>query len=159
MINEEEQDNMNHLSQLGQTIGISTHPDDEDAPLPERATPGWVRFMPAVIRESWSQGVTFNMDNASGDIFVEGFYKYGPLRLVITDQDGVVAHEQNDNKTPILSFSDLVNINFRYWMRVNRPKGTYIHPERPWLDAFKARNLVTRSVIYLPKEDKTEDSI
>lgn len=156
MINEEENDSISNLNQLGQAIGISTNPEDDDAPLPERVAPGWVRFMPAVIRESWSKGVTFNMDNASGDIFVEGFYKYGPLRLVIDEKDGVVAHETNEKVTPILSFEDLVSINFRYWLRVNRPKGTYIAPERPWLDAFKARNMVTRSVIYLPKESEEQ---
>ena len=78
----------------------------------------------------------------------------GPLRLTV-ERESIVAHESADRKTPILSYNDLVDINFRYWCRMNnRNKGTYIQPEQPWLESFKDRNLVTRTVVFVPREPK-----
>ena len=140
------------LDMLGQSIGMAA--DDESAALPKRAAPGMLRFMPPLIRETWDRGATFQLDNNTGDILIDGFYKNGPLRVSVTDE-GLVAHEFPDKKTPVAAFSDLVDINFRYWTKLNRPKGVYIHPERPWLDAFRERNLVTRTVIYIPADSQS----
>lgn len=149
-----EEDNVNHdaLDTLGRALGVSS---DDDAPLPKREAPGILRLLPALIQEAWEKGATFQLDNTTGDILLDGFYKFGPLRLSLTNE-GVVAQESPEKKTPILSFNDLVDINYRYWCRLNRPKGVYIHPERPWLDAFRERNMVTRTVIFVPVSDKSE---
>lgn len=153
MSSNEEHDSQRDLDALGKSIGVTA---GEDQPLPRREAPGLLRFLPPLVRDAWEKGATFQMDNATGDLLMAGFYKIGPLRLSLNDE-GIVAHEGAEKKTPILSFSDLVDINYRYWCRVNRPKGSYIHPERPWLDAFRERGMVTKTVIYIPAENIASD--
>lgn len=149
---QEDADNHRDLDNLGKSLGVDA--GEKPAEAPERKAPGILRFLPKLIQDAWEKGASFQVDNTTGDVLLDGFYRLGPLRLSLNDE-GIVAHEGSDKKTPILSFNDLVDINYRYWNRVsNRSKGSYIHPEQPWLDAFRQRNMVTRTVIFVPNEDK-----
>lgn len=146
----EDHETHNDLDNLGKSLGIEA---GEPAAAAKRAAPGILRYLPKLFQEAWGKGAYFQLDNVTGDVMMDGFYKMGPLRLTL-DGESVVAHE-GEKRTPILSYNDLVDINFRYWCRLNsRNKGTYIQPEQPWLESFKDRGMVTRTVVFVPKEAK-----
>lgn len=149
--NKEDKDTHSDLDSLGKSLGIDAGEPTANA---KRAAPGILHFLPKLLQEAWSKGAYFQLDNVTGDVMMEGFYKMGPLRLTV-DRESIVAQESPEKKTPILSYNDLVDINFRYWCRMNnRNKSTYIQPEQPWLESFKARDLVSRTVVFVPKETK-----
>ena len=111
---------------------------------------GLLRFFPPTLRDMARAGVNFTLDN-SGAVTVNGFYKRGPLSLEIGDDDSLTAIDRRGQKHPIGTYDDLVALNYRAWIQSNT-RGESFAPERPWLDAFIAKNWVKRQVIFVPRD-------
>jgi hypothetical protein len=148
----DESASLNALGALEQTMS-----SESLAPIPQRAAPGWLRFMPDVIRSLWDKGATFKMDGNSGEISLDGFYKNGPMRLLLRDE-GVVAIDRRGRETNIAKFEDLVELNFQFWRQANSQKNIYVQPQRPWLDGFLDKKLVKRQVIFIPADESEGES-
>ncbi|MCA8162046.1 hypothetical protein [Burkholderia cepacia] len=116
---------------------------------------GLLRFFPPTLRDMARAGVNFTLDN-SGAVTVNGFYKRGPLSIEIADDDSLTAIDRRGQKHPIRTYDDLVALNYRAWIQSNT-RGESFAPERPWLDAFIAKNWVKRQVIFVPR-DPTPDA-
>jgi hypothetical protein len=136
-----------HLTALGQ------HIDDDTAPLPERPLPNFLRFMPPFIHDLHRRGVEITLDPKNFELFLSGFYGNGPMRLIYEEKENrFVAVDKNDKRVIVADFSDLVLLNFDWWSQANT-RGKYQAPERPWLDGFRDKNLVKRSVIYVKNDN------
>lgn len=122
--------------------------DEGIANIEERAAPGLLRFMPALLQEFWAKKAYFSMDQG-GSIQMEGFYKNGPMRLEVRDNDRIVAIDRSDRETPINSFDDLVALNYLWWKQSNT-RNNYVVPQRPWIDSFLEKKLAKRKVLYVP---------
>ncbi|MBJ9920664.1 MULTISPECIES: hypothetical protein [Burkholderia] len=128
--------------------------DEEDLSKPLSPTfaegHGLLKFFPPTLRDMARAGVNFTLDN-SGAVTVNGFYKRGPLSLEIGDDDALTAIDRRGQRHPIGSYDDLVTLNYRAWIQSNT-RGESCAPERPWLDAFIAKNWVKRQVIFVPRD-------
>lgn len=125
-----------------------------------RPMPGFIQFMPPLVKELFQKNVELTLD-ANGFLLLNGFYDNGPLRLQVDEKGRFKAIDKRDRVTPIASYDDLVMINFDWWKITNAAsKGKkYTAPNRPWLNSFKDKNLVKRSVIYIENDgqDTTEE--
>lgn len=149
-----ESTSLNDLDALGQSMGEGAAAGL--APLPARAAPAFLRFMPDAIRELWNKGANFNLDGTSGEITLDGFYKNGPMRLVLRQEgkkEGMVAIDKRGRETNIRGFDDLVELNYIHWRQANSQKNTYVQPSRPWLDAFLDKKKVKRQVFFVPADE------
>ena len=145
------------LDTLGQKIS-SAHDqhhdlDDDTRPLELKPMPGFIKWLPPIFKDMYQQGATLSTDK-NQNIQVEGFYANGPMTLV--DEDGkLYAVDKNKKRVPIKAFDDLVMLNYEWWLQA-QTRSNYVHPERPWLDKFREKNLVQRKVIYVPNEPDGE---
>ncbi|WP_416268318.1 hypothetical protein SD235_11770 [Burkholderia cepacia] len=130
--------------------------DDVDLSKPLAPThdenKGFMRFMPALIKEMNRRGVPFNIDGNTGAITIEGFYKNGPMKLEVDDNDDIVSIDKRGRRQVMQTYDDLVKLNFTWW-RDSPGKCVNVNPDRPWLDAFLDKNLVKRQVIFVPRDD------
>ena len=124
----------------------------------ERPLPNFLKFFPPLIQDLWKRGVDITMDPKEGELLLDGFYDNGPLRLRF-ENDRFKAIDKRAKVTPISSYDDLVMVNFEWWKAANA--GTknkkYTAPNRPWLDAFKEKKLVKRSVIYVENDGQGDE--
>lgn len=128
-------------------------------PLEITAAPGFLRFMPELIKRLHSMGGKVSL-NDDGSMLLEGFYKNGALRLEIEegkkDTIKIVAVDKRGRRKEISTIDDLVQINFAWW-KISNGRGTYIVPERPWLDQFIEKRWVRKKIIYEPIESEGEE--
>lgn len=128
-------------------------------PLEITAAPGFLRFMPELIKRLHSMGGKVSL-NDDGSMLLEGFYKNGALRLEIeegkNDTIKIVAVDKRGRRKEISTIDDLVQINFAWW-KISNGRGTYIVPERPWLDQFIEKRWVRKKIIYEPIESEGEE--
>lgn len=145
------------LHQLGQSLGVDVGDVDVDLSKPLAPThdenKGFMRFMPALIKEMNRNGVPFTIDGPTGIITISGFYKNGPMTLEVEDNNDIVAIDKRARRKVMKSYDDLVQLNFEWWRR-STGRGINVTPDRPWLDAFIAKNWVKRQVIFVPREDQ-----
>lgn len=147
--NNDENTNLGQLNELTQRLtGSAATSDDGISDVEERAAPGVLRFLPPLLQEFWAKKAYFSMDQ-SGTILMDGFYKNGPIRLDIRENNQVVAIDRRNREKKIKSFDDLVDLNFQAWKQ-STTKTSYVVPQRPWIDSFMEKKLVKRKVIYLP---------
>lgn len=142
---------------------LQTHLGPSSAPAtPARTMPNFIKFFPPLIQDLFQRGVDITMDPKAGELLLDGFYDNGPLRLS-EENDRFKAIDKRNKSTPISNYDDLVMLNFEWWKITNAAsKGKkYTPPNRPWLDSFKDKKLVKRSVIYIENDgtggDETED--
>lgn len=134
-------------------------PDVEDVDLSKPLAPthdenkGFMRFMPALIKEMNRKGVPFSLDGASGGITIEGFYKNGAMKLEIEANDDIVAIDKHGKRKVMTSFEALVKLNFDWWRR-STGRGELRNPDRPWLDEFLTKGWVKRQVIFVPRDEQ-----
>lgn len=134
-------------------------PDVEDVDLSKPLAPthdenkGFMRFMPALIKEMNRKGVPFSLDGASGEITIEGFYKNGAMKLEIEANDDIVAIDKHGKRKVMTSFEALVKLNFDWWRR-STGRGELRNPDRPWLDEFLTKGWVKRQVIFVPRDEQ-----
>lgn len=122
---------------------------------PVRPMPHFIQFMPPLIKDLFQRGVDFSLD-PSGALLLSGFYDNGPLQLLVDAQGHFSAIDKRKKSTPITNYDDLVMINYDWWKITNAAsKGKkYTAPNSPWLEAFKDKKLVRRSVIYIENDGK-----
>lgn len=154
----DETNNLDQLTALDQRLNGPSSSDDGIHDVEERAAPGMLRFLPPLLQDFWARKAYFTMDQ-QGAIQMDGFYKHGPMRLDIRDNNQLVAIDRRNRETKINSFDDLVMLNFEWWKSSNT-KNQYVVPQRPWIDSFTEKKLVKRKVIYLPydAEDNAEEA-
>lgn len=152
-MSENEENSLDQLGALGKSMG---HGEGADQGVPARVAPGWLKFMPGLVRELWDKGVEFTLDGQSGDINMIGFYKQDPVKLELRD-DGMVAIDKRGRETNIKSFDDLVDLNYTFWRQANSRKGVYVQPVQPWLGAFLEKKKVKRQVLFVPVDDDGEE--
>ncbi|MCA8148167.1 hypothetical protein [Burkholderia vietnamiensis] len=134
-------------------------PDVDDVDLSKPLAPthdenkGFMRFMPALIKEMNRKGVPFTIDGNTGIITISGFYKNGPMTLEVEANDDIVAIDKRARRKVMKTYDDLVKLNF-FWWQQSTGQGVPRNPDRPWLDAFLDKGWVRRSVIYLPSTDQ-----
>lgn len=135
-------------------------PDVEDVDLSTPLAPthdenkGFMRFMPALIKEMNRNGVPFTIDGNTGIITIDGFYKNGPMTLEVEANDDIVSIDKRTRRKVMKAYDDLVALNYKWW-RGSTGRGVNVTPDRPWLDAFIAKNLVKRQVIFVPRDEQT----
>lgn len=140
--------------QLNATLGQGA--EDDLTPLDIKPLPGFLRFMPELIKSIHAMGAQFQM-SVDGVLLVDGFYRNGPMRLDLDDHGHLVAIDRRDRKTAIATVDDLIQLNFQWW-RMSISKTTYMPPERPWLDKFIEKRWVRRKVIFEPLEGAEGDA-
>lgn len=127
-------------------------------PLEITAAPGFLRFMPELIKRLHSMGGKVSL-NDDGSMLLEGFYKNGPMRLEIEEAKNgdikIIAVDKRNRRKEISTIDDLVQINFSWW-KISNGRGTYLMPERPWLDQFIEKRWVRKKIIYEPLETEGE---
>lgn len=151
--NLDSQQSMQHLDRLSKRLSD----DPALAPLPQKAPPSFLRFMPKLIQEIAAQGAEVAM-NSEGFLTVAGFYKNGPMRIDVEEgSDQIVAVDKRGRRTILLNFDDLVELNYQHWSGSNTRRN-YSAPERPWLDHFMQKGWVRRQALYFPNrgEEKNE---
>lgn len=125
-------------------------------PLEITPAPGFLRFMPELIKRLHSMGGKVSLAE-DGSMLLEGFYKNGPMRLEIeegkNDTIKIIAVDKRNRRKEISTIDDLVQINFSWW-KLSNGRGTYIIPERPWLDQFIEKRWVRKKIIYEPLESE-----
>ena len=141
---------LSSLDNLAQRMGQDAH--TALPPVAPRVAPGYLNYMPPLIKEIWNQGASFTLDGTTGAVMVDGFYRNGPMKIEIRDA-GAVAIDKRNRETAIVTFQDLVDLNFQFWRQANSIKGTYVQPQRPWLDHFLATKKVKRQVLYVPADE------
>ena len=130
-----------------------------DGDIPELViapAPGFLRFMPALVKQIAAQGGKLHMD-PDGTLRLDGFYKNGPMKLDFDAQGGLVAIDKRERKTALAHFDDVVQLNFSWWRASNTKKNEYILPEQPWLNHFIEKKWVKRKIIFEPVEDTESD--
>lgn len=152
--NDDENTHLGQLNALGNRLNGAPS-DDGIADVEERVAPGLLRFLPPLLQEFWAKKAYFSMDQ-SGAVSMDGFYKNGPLRLEVRDNNQIVAIDKRNRETKINSFDDLVELNFQWWKQ-STTKTSYVIPQRPWIDSFMEKKLVRRKVIYLPFDAEDSD--
>ena len=138
--------------QLGESM------DDDLPQLVIEPAPGFLRFMPALVKQIAAMGGKLRMD-PDGSLSLEGFYKNGPMKLDFDQQGGLLAIDKRDRKTALAHFDDVVQLNFKWWRSSNTKKNEYILPEQPWLNHFIEKKWVKRKVIFEPIDDGTAEDI
>lgn len=152
----DESTSLQQLNALSQRMGNDGDTDDTKLPeIEEREAPGLLRFMPALIQELWARKAYFTMEK-DGSLTMDGFYKNGPMRLEIRENDQLVAIDKRGRATKISSFEDLADINYFWWKNANT-KTSYVEPTRPWVDNFVERKMVRRKVIFQPIDSEGEE--
>lgn len=148
----ENQHNLHEDQDIALNLQLGTEMDHDDIlpPLTIQPPPGFLRFFPPLIKQIASLGGVFKMEQ-DGALYIEGFYKNGPMKLDF-EGDTLVAIDRRNRKTAIANFDDLVQLNFSWWRMSNGSKNQYIVPERPWLDQFIEKKWVRRKVIFEPIE-------
>lgn len=151
------------LGKTGTVKGGKAHvaalPEVEDVDLSKPLAPthdenkGFMRFMPPLIKEMNRRGVPFNIDGASGEITIRGFYKNGAMTLEIAPNDDIVAIDKNGKRKVLKSFDTLVKLNYDWW-RHSTGRGELLSPDRPWLDEFLDKGWVKRKVIFVPRDEQ-----
>lgn len=136
---------------LNDRLGQGNDDQNKLAPLTIKPLPGAFRFMPDIIKKIHELGAQVRME-PDGSITADGFYKNGPMKLEFDDKSRMDAVDRRGRRTPIKTVDDLVAVNFAWW-KASMGKGTYIVPERPWLDQFIEKKLVRRKVIFEPIDD------
>lgn len=131
--------------------------EDSLPPIQISSAPGFLRFMPDLIKNIHNMGgkVTLNDD---GSLSLDGFYKNGPMRLEIEDgaDAKILAVDRRQRRTTIGTIDDLVQLNYSWW-KLSNGRGTYLVPERPWLDKFIEKKLVRKKFIYEPIDIEGSD--
>lgn len=151
----EENKNLHQLDELNHRLSGASGTSDGLPELPAvRPIPGALRFMPPLIHECWTRRAYVTMDQ-EGNLFMEGFYKNGAMKLEVLDNNQIVAEDRRGKKTTIKSFDDLVKLNYLWWKN-SITKSSYPIPGRPWADHFLEKGLVKRRVIFVP-HDEDED--
>jgi hypothetical protein len=122
--------------------------------------PGWLKFMPDLVRQLWDHGVRFSMNTTTGTIDVDGFYHHGPMSLEITPSGSLQAIDRKGVRTGITSYEDLARLNYDWWLQTtrNNRRDRYIIPGAPWLDTFVALRLAQRKIIVVPRDAEHDDS-
>jgi hypothetical protein len=151
--NEHHDERLSQLHNLGERL---SEEEETLPPLPQREAPGFLQFLPPFVRELWEKGVALNMDFASGALIIDGFYKHGPMRMVIRDGGKFVAIDQRKRETPIQSYDDLAKLNFAWWRRANT-RGQVWTPVRPFHDTFLANKWAKRMVMIVPNEEVADE--
>ncbi|PRG26972.1 hypothetical protein [Burkholderia multivorans] len=134
-------------------------PEVEDVDLSKPLAPtldesnGFLRFLPPLLRTMNRKGVPFNIDGASGEITLAGFYKNGPMKLEIAPNDDIVAIDKHGKRKIMKSFDALVKLNYDWWRR-STGRGELLSPDRPWLDEFLDKGWVKRQVIFVPRDEQ-----
>jgi hypothetical protein len=129
--------------------------EGELAPLPQKASPSFLRFLPKLIQDISTQGAEVAM-HPEGYITVAGFYKNGPMRIDVEEgSDQIVAVDRRGRRSILLQFDDLVELNYQHWAACNTPRN-YTAPERPWLDHFMQKGWVRRQALYFPSREADE---
>lgn len=152
-MSEQNDESMKGLEQLAQ------HYDQlDEAPTPpplDSAMRSALRFLPPFFRELAEKGVSFRMEGLSGIFYVDGFYKNGPMKLLVKDNDDIVATDKNGKEVLLKNYDDLMRLNFKWWRR-SSTRNTYVMPNKPWINDFIQEHLVERKVIYVAIEENDE---
>ncbi|MCY0389984.1 hypothetical protein OVY01_22870 [Robbsia sp. Bb-Pol-6] len=111
---------------------------------------GFMRFMPALIKEMNHKGVPFTLNGTTGEIQLSGFYRAQGVTMEIGAGDAISVTDRRGT-TPVNTFADLATLNYEWWTRSNA-RGENLNPERPWLDEFLEKGWVKRQVIYVPRD-------
>lgn len=146
----EEASSLDDLDKLGHRM--SSGDDSNLPPMPERSAPSFLRFLPPLVREMWDKGANLQLDNASGMLLIDGFYKNGAMKLDFRE-NGIVAIDKRGRESDVRSFDDLVDLNYAFWRQANSQKGVYVQPQRPWLDAMLEKKKLKRQVIFVAADD------
>ena len=145
-------ESLNDLNSLAQ------HFEHDESPTPpplDAKLTGALRFLPPFFREIAEKGVSFQMEGLSGIFHIEGFYRNGPMKIQIKDNDDITAIDKNGNETVVKNYDELMRLNFTWWKR-SSTRNTYVIPHKPWITDFMKENLVERKVIYVPLDENND---
>ena len=146
----------NSQDEIDLQLSLGSAADASDLPpLDIKPMPGFLRFLPPLLKKMAELGVAFRM-NQDGALYVDGFYKNGPMKLDLDEQNNIFAVDKRDRRTAIGHYDDLVLLNFTWW-KLSNSRNQVAMPERPWLDSFIEKKWVKRRVIFEPIDDVVGD--
>ena len=147
---------MNKTDDIALNLGEAM--DEGVPPLVIQPAPGFLRFAPPLIKQIAALGGQLRM-GPDGSLWIEGFYKNGPMKLDFDENDILFAIDKRERKTAIAHFDDLVLLNFSWWRASNTKKNEYILPEQPWLHHFIEKKWVKRKIIFEPIDSSVSDDL
>lgn len=146
------------LFSSGMTGEVPVGPEEESgagtAAPPAGDPPGWIRYMPPLLRDLWERGLPLAFDSKTGEVAIDGFYRNGPMRTTINSDGTLTAIDRRGDKTRIATFDDLARLNFLWWRQaIKSHPDHHIAPKRPWIDFFIAHKLVRRVTMLVPVDE------
>lgn len=144
---------MNETTENNQlNLGVD---EDDLPPVIIKPAPGWLQFMPQILQQTQAVGGNLRAE-ADGKVFLDGFYKNGPMLIEFDEQKNVYAVDRRDRRTAISHLDDFIQLNFNWWRASNTKKTAYTLPEQPWLNYFIEKKWVKRKVVFEPIDDNIE---
>lgn len=165
MDNNNENENNNHddqhgddlLDSLGKRIEEANNAQNKKETTNEY--PGIIALLPELLQEMHTKGVPFSIDGSTGHVVMDGFYKSGPIMLLMDDDLAFEAVDKKGRKTPINSYDDIIKLNYSCWKAtIRKNSGSYVLPSKPWIDEFYQRNLIKRQYVVVPLDDTDDDN-
>lgn len=158
--NNEPQDHQNDdlLDSLGKKIEEANGSGSQDNSSTASDLPILIELLPDLLQEMYRKGIPYAIEGTTGNVIVDGFYKSGPMTLIMDKDFAFEAQDKKGRKTPIESYDDLIKLNYQCWKAtVRKNSSSYVHPSKPWIDEFYQRNLIKRQVFVVPVDDTEED--
>lgn len=121
--------------------------------------PGIIALLPELLQEMHQKSIPFSIDGATGNVVIDGFYKNGPITLVMDEDISFEAVDKKGRKTPINNYDELIKLNYSCWKAtIRKGSGNYVLPSKPWIDEFYQRNLIKRQYVVVPLDDNEDDN-
>jgi hypothetical protein len=87
--------------------------------------------MNKIIEELLENNIPFSMETKN-EYILNGFYKSGEVRLIETDGK-LIAHARYNEQTAIEKLSDLVALNYDWWLNSRDRFDGWKSPESIWI--------------------------
>jgi hypothetical protein len=125
-------------------------------PSEQRKEPRKLRTIPQIIQYVLSIGISAKFDESLGGWFIPGFYKAKGIVIKFDDskkpESGVASSILKKTiGQPILSFEDLIELNYAWWCISRKESVEYEMPDDYWKDEFHSLGMAERRMQFLPK--------
>lgn len=109
-------------------------------------------FLNPIITEAINKGISVKLVK-NGYVFSD-FYKLGEVQLVTdpTNENALIVNIKKET-IKINNFADLVKFHYQCWLNSKDKKDKKLPmPSKEWLDDYIKLGLVTKQIVYTPKD-------
>lgn len=108
-----------------------------------------LKFFPKLIQDLIKEKFPVQFKIEEGFFIVGDFYKSHELKLVLDDDDKLIAFDKEGNKGVVSSIEEIVNLNFYWWISSQTRQG-YPQLTRHWTEQFLKRKWLKIVRVYTP---------